>query len=155
MSEENNVQQEIKSPVEKPKKEITEKQKQALAKARLQRQINAEKKNQTEIFSFSPSYLVATGVLGFGGLVAYYYLRQQQNSQEWQKNLEDKLLDLKKNMPKLPETIEKIVYTPTEPKIIEKEVIREVMVPQVVEKKEEISSTELRKQQLFSGATKI
>lgn len=166
-----NTEENVQSPVERPpskKRELTEKQKEALAKARLQRKINAEKKKQeekvvkpepSETFNFSGNYLIATAVLGLGGLAGYYWLRQQKNSQEWQQSLEEKLTDLKASMPSLPKTlVQKEVYMQPEketppPQIIEREIIREVeKKPEPVP---ELSEEEQKRLHYFSGARVI
>lgn len=142
------------SPVEKPKRQISEKQKEALEKARFQRKLKSlEKKKDGEIFNFSSNYLIATGVLGFGALVGYYYLKQQKNSEEWQRTLEEKLMDLKNSMPSLPKTLiqKEILMQPEKPpQVIEREIIREVEKKPV-----EISQEELKKQSYFSNAKVI
>lgn len=164
MSEENvqpNVEE--RSPVERQKKKITEAQKKALEKARFQRKMNAENKKKgptkseaSETFNFSGNYLIATAVLGLGGLAAYYYLKQQKNSQEWQTNLETKLTELRGAIPVLPKTLvqkEIVVQPERPPQIIEREIVREVeRKPEVVP---ELSFEEKKRLAYFSGAKQI
>jgi hypothetical protein len=158
-------EEEKKAPVEKKKRELTEKQRQALAKARLARAVKAEQKKtqqqqqqqqqEEETFNFSSTYLLGTAVLGLSGLAGYYFLKQQQSSNEFQKSLEEKLQKLQNNIPKT--IVQKEIFMQPEkeappPQIIEKhtETIREV---QPVEP--QYSAEQLRKQQLFRGAKEI
>lgn len=155
----------VERPIEKKKREITEKQKQALAKARLARAVKKEQKktptpqksqSTEEIFNFSGNYLIATAVLGLGGLAGYYFLKQQKSSEEWQQSLEEKLGDLRNSMPVLPKTLiqKEVMMSPEKPpQIIEREIIREV------EKKQEpvpvLSAEEQKKLDYFSNAKTI
>jgi hypothetical protein len=149
--------EEVMSPVERPKtkkREITEKQREALAKARLARAVKKEQKKKVPEmkeetnFNFSSNYLIATAVLGLGGLAGYYYLKHHKNSDDFQANLEKKIEEVKESIPKLQTLTERVVYLdkPQIQKVEEKKVEEVALVP---------SAEEQKKLDYFAGARVI
>lgn len=126
------VERSVEEVVVKKKREMTTRQKEALAKARLVRAMNKKKEQNKTIeednnLPFSMNYLMLTGGLASAGLVLYFLLKQPTNSAGSQPNLmEQQIQDLKKL----------IANTMAQREI--------VMVPQAIEAKKETKQQETK-----------
>lgn len=92
--EEEEVVVRAEKPKERKKRALTKKQRDALAKARVVKQLKNQKKTTME---FSTSYILGTAVIGLGGLALFYYMNVPKNYKNLQENL---LTEIKKAIPK-------------------------------------------------------